>query len=382
MYTLYGMPASLYTAKARSYLRKQAVPFRERTPAHPEFVARVLPACQRWIIPVLETPAGELIQDGAAIIDHFEAAGPRLPATPPTPVQETVARILELYGGEGLLRPAMHYRWNFDETNLDFVRAEFLCALAPDVAPEIGAEVFAASSGRMRKAAVGCGVTPESVAAVEASYQEFLALFEAHLAQAPYLLGGRPSLGDYGFIGPLWPHLGRDPYPALLMKRRAPRVARWVERMNAPEQHASEFGDLAEDLFPEDRIPDTLKALLGFIAADYLPELEAGVAYANDWLAARPELEEGSNGLKRPGDRSLGMMRFSWRGVDLQVGVASYRFWLLQRVQGVYERADPPGKTAIAGLLAEVGLERLLTLKTRRRVERAGQVEVWGPPLA
>lgn len=379
MYVLYGMPGSLYTAKARSYLRKQAVPFRERTPAHPDFQNTVLPACQRWIIPVLQTPDGGLIQDGAAIMDHFEARGPRLPATPPTPAHEVVARLLELFGGEGLLRPAMHYRWSFDDTNLAFLQADFLCALAPDAPPEMGAQVFAAASGRMRKAAIGCGVTPESMAAIESSYAHLLERLEAHFAIAPYLLGGRPTLGDYGFIGAMYAHLGRDPYPAQLMKRTAPRVWRWVERMNAPEQNAPEFHDRDDSLFPDDAIPETLAELLRFIAIDYLPELEAAAAFANAWLAERPDLPAGTNGLPRAGDRSLGIVRFPWRGVELAVGVLPYRFWLLQRVQEAFARANTASQAKIASLLGVVGLERVLTLQTSRRVERVGNLEVWGP---
>lgn len=380
MHILYGMPGSLYTAKVRSYLRKQAIPFRERTPAHPDF-QRVQAACQRWIIPVLETPEGALIQDGAAILDYFEASGVRLPATPQTPVQEMVSRILELFGGEGLLRPAMHFRWNFDDTNLGFLEADFLCALAPHAPSEVGAQIFAASSGRMRKAAVNCGVTEQSASAIEASYAQFLAVFEAHLIGSPYLLGGKPTLGDYGLIGPLWPHLGRDPYPAMLMKRTAPRVWRWVERMNAAEQSAPEFHDLDDSLFNADAVPQTLKALLHFVADDYLPELEAAVAFANAWLAERPELVAGTNGLDRPGDRAIGRVSFPWRGVEMTVGVLPYRIWLLQRVQDVFAKADGAGQAAIQTLLAEVGLARLLDLKTSRRVERLGNLEVWGPQL-
>src|SRR3569623_1927057 len=70
-YVLFGMPASLYTAKVRSYLRKQRLDFIERTPGHPSFLGEVVPAVGRWIIPVLQTPEGRLIQDGADIIDHF-----------------------------------------------------------------------------------------------------------------------------------------------------------------------------------------------------------------------------------------------------------------------------------------------------------------------
>ena len=71
-YILWGMPASLYTAKARSYLIKRGVPFVEYGVNHPEFSERVAPAVGRFILPVVECPDGRLIQDGANIIDELD----------------------------------------------------------------------------------------------------------------------------------------------------------------------------------------------------------------------------------------------------------------------------------------------------------------------
>ncbi|HPU15723.1 MAG TPA: glutathione S-transferase N-terminal domain-containing protein, partial [Polymorphobacter sp.] len=80
---LYGMSGSLYTGKVRSYLRKQRIDYVERAVGMPEFRESVVPAIGRWIIPVVKLPGGHLVQDGSAIIDHFETLGPtRFPALP------------------------------------------------------------------------------------------------------------------------------------------------------------------------------------------------------------------------------------------------------------------------------------------------------------
>ncbi|MBX9883533.1 MAG: glutathione S-transferase N-terminal domain-containing protein, partial [Novosphingobium sp.] len=158
-YRLFGMPGSLYTAKARSYLIKQRIDFEEAIPADPAWPG-VTAEVGRWIIPVLQTPTGALIQDGAAIIDHFEQDGPtRLPAYPDTPLQRVVALLFELFGGEGLLRPAMHYRWDFDDANRVFLKADFVGALMPGADDATAEAVFGAASGRMRKAKTGFGVS-------------------------------------------------------------------------------------------------------------------------------------------------------------------------------------------------------------------------------
>jgi len=273
----------------------------------------------------------------------------------------------------------MHYRWNFDADNLAFLDAEFTAHLAPLATPEEGRGVFEFASGRMRKAAAGFGVTPETYGLVEESFSDFLARLEAHLSRTPYLLGGRPTLGDYALIGPMFAHLGRDPHPHMLMKRAAPRVARWVERMNWPHQGAHEFVDMTEDLSPEAAIPETLERLLAFIAEDFLPELEAHAAFARAWLEARPDIEPGANGLEKPGARILGRAAFRWRGAEIETAVMPYRFWVLQRLQDAVAAQPASAQASVRALFARTGLEPLLDIRLPRRVERVNHLEVWGP---
>ncbi len=374
-YRLFGMPGSLYTGKARSYLIKQRIDFEEAIPADPAWPA-ITQAIGRWIIPVLVTPTSDIIQDGAAIIDHFEANGlARLPAYPATPRHRIISLLFELFGGEGLLRPAMHYRWDFDAANIDFLRTDFVAALMPGADSATSDAVFGAASGRMRKAKTGFGVSAETAPTIEASYEEFLSLLDAHFRLHPYLLGGRPTIGDFGLIGPLYAHLARDPYPAQLMKTGAYHVWRWTERMNSPQALHDDIWPAGEALIAEDGVPETLKALMAFIADDYLPELAAHVAFANRWLDDRPGIEAGSNGLDDKGMRMIGRALFVWRGQEIETLVMPYRFYLLQRVQDAIAAAPD----AAGVILDSTGLGALRTLITRRRVERDGNGEVWGP---
>lgn len=373
------MPGSLYTAKARSYLRKQGLPMLELPVGDPGFGAMTA-AVGRFIMPILHDADGAVVQDGAAIIDHIEASGrARLSAYPEDPVLRTVSLIFELFGGEGLLRPAMHYRWNFDAQNLAFLRRDFVAGLAPRAEAAQGDALFAMASGRMRKAAASFGVAPETYGAVEQSYAEFLALFDAHLATMPYLLGGRPTIGDYGLVGPLYAHLARDPAPSRIMQQTAFNVWRWTERMNAT---APLLDGLAQDeaLIDGGTLPATLTALMAFIARDYLPELAAHVSFANDWLEAQPDLAAGTNGLPDPAQRWIGRVAFEWRGHRIETAVMPYRFWLLQRVQDAAAALTGDQRAVLVALLEETGLAPLLTLKTRRRVERHNHLEVWGAP--
>lgn len=379
-YRLHGTPNSLYTGKARSYLIKQKIPFTNCAAGEARFRAEIVPKIGRWIIPVLEDEIGAVIQDGSDIVAHFEEKGGMLfPAYPATPLHALIGQIFELFGGEGLLRPAMHYRWNFDDVNRPFLSADFASSLAPSGAPpEVRAGIFDMASERMRKAMASFGVSDATIPTIEQTYTEFLGLFDTHLAGSPYLLGGSPTIGDYGLVAPLYAHLARDPYPARLMQQSAHRVWRWCERMNRADHDAGEYGRPQEALFAEDGVPDTLKALLRFIAEDYLPEVRAFVGFANEWLAARPDLVAGTNGLDRVQDRWLGQVEFNWRGHQLRVGVMPYRLYLLQKIQDVADAAAPHALAGMNVLLDETGLSELLTLRTSRRVLRHNHLEVWG----
>ena len=132
---------------------------RREAPGSDRYLNEIVPTVGRWIIPCMETPDGTIIQDGADIIDHFER-GPgqslrRYNAYPTSPLLLAVAHVFELFGGEGLLRPAMHYRWNFDDENLAFLTSEFALFAPQNLSAEEAEQVFLHSSGRMRKAAAG-----------------------------------------------------------------------------------------------------------------------------------------------------------------------------------------------------------------------------------
>jgi glutathione S-transferase len=378
---LYTMPASLYSAKARAYLRTHCVPHRELPPGHKTYAEEVIPQIGRWIIPVLRTPEGALIQDTVAIIDHLDRdVAPELSAHPSTPVHRVLAHLLELFGGEGLLRPAMHYRWNFDEANLDFLRRDFSAALLLDPDPEAKQAVFDFASSRMRKVTVRFGVTPETIPDVERSYLRFLELLDAHLADSPYLLGGRPTIADFGFAGPLYAHLSRDPYPSMLMKRHGRRVHRWSERMNAPGLDSGEYGDRGPELFADDGVPPTLRELLAFIGEDFTPDILAQVAGADEWLDANPDTAEGDVVGGRPDRRAIATTTLRWRGHEMQVGVLPYRVYMLQRLQQAFADVPAGAQDALSTLFAQAGLQALLHARPRRRVERRGNLEVWGEP--
>lgn len=367
VHTLYAITHSLYSGRARSYLIKQGIAFRELSTGHESFKAEVLPKGKLPTIPTLLTPAGEVIRDGAAIIEHFEAAAGR-PCRPVGPRQQIISALFDVIGTDGLLRPAMHYRWNFPDENLAFVRYHFYHSQRDSPQRDDKTEHM---MNRMRHAAQIFGATDDTLELVESLYLELLAALNTHFESSPYLLGWRPCIGDFGLLAPLYAHLGRDPYPARLMQQRATRVYRWVERMNRADQDAPEYFEAGTDFLADDEVPETLLAVLRVLAEDFIPETRAAADCINAWLAEN-QPESGATA-----ERMLGMAEFSVRGQSVNAVAQTYRFYLLQRVQEAYVELDVGDKAAVDEMLAACKMEDILTFRLDRQIGRCDNLEVW-----
>jgi glutathione S-transferase len=90
-YTLWGGPLSLYSGKARAYLIKKRIPYRELYPSHPDFPRRIMPAIGLFVVPVLEAPDGTIVQDTTDIIEYLDARHPEPNLVPESKLQEAVA---------------------------------------------------------------------------------------------------------------------------------------------------------------------------------------------------------------------------------------------------------------------------------------------------
>lgn len=377
-YTLWGTPHSLYAGKARSYLIKKDIPFTERSPSDPRFATEVLPRIGLSVIPVLETPEGEVLQDTTAIIDHCEARHPDPAIVPPGPVQRVVAAFLDAFGSNYLLPLAMHYRWSYRDRQELFLRTEFARAIPHDAPYEERLE----QAGRLMTRFAGMlgplGVTPEAIPAMEADYAELLAALEAHFRIHPYLLGGRPSLADFGMMAPLYAHLARDPVPAFLMRTTAPQVARWTERMNTAAIADPDYA--IEPAFPaDDALPGTLEDMLGVAFAQWGPGLAADIAAVDAWAEAESDPPAGTvvaRGGKRIVHPDVGPIEYHWRGVTMRRASHVHSLWHLARAQDLADALEGGARERLHALLARTGGAEVLALRPRRRLARTDNVVV------
>lgn len=367
-YRLYGVPHSLFTGIARSYLRTQGIPYVEIPTRDPDYAARIMPVTQRAIIPVLETPEGEIIQDSLDIINHFENQGVPYSAYPEGPLQRILAIIVQYYGYQAMLPHAMHYRWSYRDQQEGFLRDAFASGSGTDMADKI--------MGRMNSYLPQLGVTEQSIPAIEHSFEALLDLLNVHFAEHPYLFGGRPSIGDFGLIGPMFAHLGRDPVPANIMKTRAPRVFRWVERMTAPGLDTPEFPGYGTNFLPDDQIPATLEPLFRHIAAEIFPMLTDKLAVL-DGLIAEHDPQDGQPVAPKPYHRYAGLVDTQFHGIPVRVGIQPYLLYILRRADEVLADCNADQQARVRSQLSTRGLEAALPGYRGYSVDRRNQIEVW-----
>ncbi|KCZ45602.1 MULTISPECIES: glutathione S-transferase family protein [unclassified Hyphomonas] len=352
-YTLYGAEVSYFTGKARAYLRWRGADFEEQIATQQVYRDIILPNVGWPVIPVLKMPDGSIVQDTADIIEQVEAAEHREPpALPATPLQRFVALLLQLYGDEWLTLPAMHYRWTYNE---DWAYSEFGALSAPQLSRPEQYEIGKKNGQRFKGALPVLGVHPETIPGIERSYEAFLREFSQHLEAHPFLLGERPCLADFAFIGPLYAHLYRDPESGVLMKRLAPRVADWVERTHAGDAGT---GDLAAD----DGIPETLLPILKRQMREQLPALKATNDLFAGWAAVA------SSGDAVP--RAVGQIEVSIEGFTGPAAARTFPLWRLQAVLDAYGAMDTDAKARADALLASVGGRALASFELPARMAR------------
>jgi glutathione S-transferase len=360
-YTLIGTAVSLYTGKARGYLRWKNIAFREQLSTVDVYKSVILPRIGWPVVPLLlhedGSAHGVAVQDTTEIIDYIEAHEPGPSVYPDGPVQKLAALMLELFGDEWLVIPAMHYRWAY---NRDFAQAEFGATSFPDLPPD---EQFAAvqkSVDFFSGALPVLGINPASAAAVEAAFEAFLAAFETHLASHDFLFGTRPSIGDYGFLGPLYAHLLRDPASGEIMQRLAPRVADWARRTHAP-QHA-----LTGEFLANDALPDTLLPMLEMFAAQQLPVLLDTAQALAEWSDTNPDTTE----LPRIFGFNKALIGHGDTVVETDRAIFPYPLWMLQRVTDHLASLEGEDRDRAQAMLRSIGAAKLIDFTLPLRLAR------------
>lgn len=344
-YTLYGAEFSLYSGKARSYLRKKGIQFDEVLSTLSVYKSFIVPRTNVRYIPVVQTPDDVVFQDTTVIIDELETRFPKYSVYPNTPKQKLVSLLLELYGDEWLLIPAMHYRWYYKQQNARFIYGEFGRMIMPKAPAFIQRWLGKKVGNKFKSAVPMLGVSEQNRDAIERSYEAFLDDLNTHFKEHDFLLGSKPSIADFGFIAPLYAHLYRDPAPGKLMRERAPNVVAWVERMISDDASLQQ-GEWLDN----DEIPSTLMPILRRMAVEQFPVLLDTDQQLSQWRENNPSASEI--------DRYIGKHSFTVEGVKGERVILPYCLWMYRRVVDCYHSIELNGD--LTALLNDIGIKESL----------------------
>ena len=278
-FRLYGAELSPYSLKVRSYLRFKGLDFEwlTRSNARQEEFTRY---AKQPLMPVLVDANETALQDSTPIIEALEREYPDPSISPPDASLAFVSALLEDYADEWLNKAMFHYRWSYPEdqesASRRIVEMIFEGAAAPEDAEE-------GVRSRMVARLHHVGSSPETAPIIEGSFSRLLGLLEHVLGDKPYLFGGTPSLADFGLAGQ-FAQLLSDPTPGAMIKRQAPKLAAWAERMDKPRVQGA-FGGLGD-------VREALVTLLrDEVASAYLVWLSANAnAVATDALAVSAQI--------------------------------------------------------------------------------------------
>lgn len=364
-YTLYGWHLSYFTGKALCYLRYKQVDHMLKAVNLFTLTRTIKKKTGAAVMPVLKTPSGEWIQDTSEIIDYIESLYPRHPVTPNTPVQEFASMLLEAWGDEWWVPIAMHTRWNYPE-NFALFEHEAGKALLP-WAPRFLQKKAAQRPAKMLRGMLPfVGIVPEQYSTMNEWTVQMLDALNQHFEKFPFLLGERPSLGDFGLVGTMYGHLGRDPWPKRELIEPRAHLNAWLERMKNPAAHADQA------LACNDEIPLTLNPVFKSIFDEFIPMVaqvgELATQYARQ------------HGLNQRLPRRIGEVTTTMAGKPFKRAALPYMIWMMQRALDCYKHMADSDKHDVRNWLKQHNAEEILNLNLPRVERRALTVAVTEMP--
>ncbi|HEX4917826.1 MAG TPA: glutathione S-transferase family protein [Limnobacter sp.] len=354
LYTLYGWHLSYFTGKALCYLRYKQANFRLKPVNLFTLMVTIKKKTGAAVMPVLKSNTGEWIQDTSIIIDRFEQEIPSNPVVPEDPVQRFASYLLEAWGDEWWIPIAMHTRWNHAE-NYTLFEHDAGKALLP-FAPKFLQNKAAAKPARFLKSMLpGVGITPSQYNTMNRWTVHMLDALDTHFAQHAFLLGQRPSLGDFGLVGTMYGHLGRDPWPKRELIDPRPNLKAWLARMTNPAPHAQ------GELFAPGSMPATLNPVWHSVLHEFVPMVQK----TGDLLCQLAQ----QRGLNTRLPRSVGMVETRMGDMPFKRMGLGYTVWMMQRALDCYRAMPRDEQTTVEEWLAQHHARDLLNMDLPR-VER------------
>ncbi len=228
-FRVFGSEMSPYSVKVRSYFRYKGIPH-EWCEGQGEEAKKFqkLP-----LVPVVATPEGDGLQDSTPIIEKMEARFPEPSIHPDDEALGFVSALLEEFGDEWGNKWMFHYRWARPADQVS-ASERLVRSMAPALSDEQSAGMAAGLRERMVPRVWFVGSNEQTAPQIESSFHEVCGQLETHLDGRPYLLGGRPSFGDFGLWGQIY-NAWTDPTCKEIVEAAGPNLVAWIQRMLEPK---------------------------------------------------------------------------------------------------------------------------------------------------
>jgi glutathione S-transferase len=315
---LHGLRLSYFTGKLEAYFRCKGVAyiFVEMDTADFRRCAKATGIAQ---MPQVERADGSWLTDTSAIIAHYESEQPSPSIRPVSAAARFISLLLEDFFDEWLWRPALYYRWAFDD-DARLMSAQLARTMLRDVPAPLWFRRRLILARQRRVYLNGDGVTSANRAAIEALYISVIEALEPVLATRPFLLGQRPCEADFGLFGPFFRHFSSDPTPAAMLREKGANILAWTARLwaSTPASLATASEIAAA--------PADLGAILRIVTGDYLPYLAANARAV-------------SHGERR--------VRFIANGATFEAPPNPYRAHCLATLQRAFQALDEASMAAV-----------------------------------
>jgi len=271
-YLIYGSKPSPYSVKVRAYFRYKRIPH--------NWIIRGYETNQDFkklakiaIVPLVVTPEKKVIQDSTPIIQLMESRFQERSIIPKEEHTAFIARLLEEYADEWLVKPMFHSRWKYEEDQWDAamrIAEPFLPSWANKI-PIFNRLAHKQVASIIRKRQINrLWVTSSNTnteSQIEESFVDFLEHAEQHLQSRPYFFGLRPSIADFGIYGQLY-QAWSDPTLKKVIESSYAKTLEWINLM----QHPDDKGDFE----PWENLKQTLMPILTKDIGDvFMPWLQA-----------------------------------------------------------------------------------------------------------
>ena len=271
-YRIWQAQGSPYSYKVMSFMNYKGIPYKKVRATLLELEWTKQNAGQS-IAPIILTPDDQIMQDSTPIIMYFEENYSAVKTVPDDSRLAFIMWLIEEFVDEYMPRLWMHTRWGNEQNRHTIshrIARGFTYGSADMESKDLAPVLVQRQTGFDQfLGMVGDGVR----ASLDQQITDLLAILEEHFRHYQFLLGFKPSVADFALYGGLKVHLYEDPQSNEIMETKAPRTCNWIHTMNdlGDTRGCAGQTDFGDWVNVNDGIPDSIEALLGFIANTYIP---------------------------------------------------------------------------------------------------------------